>query len=100
MRELQTILPYSIYKNLANSKNGFSGDQVFIDLFIPALERLSDIDLEYIFSAIQTANLGRITHIKYNAIEICIIREYVKRVELTKLEELKAREELNKLRIK
>lgn len=42
MKRLDTAIPFEVYKNLADSKKGFDGDQEFIDLLIPALNGLSD----------------------------------------------------------
>jgi hypothetical protein len=87
MKEMQTILPYYAYKNLAESKQGFPGNKDFILLLIPALKEITDDEVKYWIGRVQESQIGPLATVRsksYNAIEISFIREYVQRVEAEK----------------
>ena len=95
MRRFNTMAPYEAYKRVANSQVGFSGDQDFIDFLIPALREVEDDTIIQFLPSL----IFQSQQVNFNAIEVCIIREYVCRVEKTEKEEAEARADLAALRL-
>jgi hypothetical protein len=97
MKDLNLILPYSSCQHLAKLQ---IPSHEFLELLIPALELVGDEEIEVLIINMQNIVLskGAITFYKYNAVDLVIIREYVKRRDLSIEKEAKAAYELAKLR--
>lgn len=96
MRRLQTTPPYEAYVSIAESRAGRIGDEDFISLLVPALAEVEDDTIEVILPQW----LFMSSKAQLDAINVAIIREYVKRVFHTEREEWEAKRRIAELKLK